>query len=247
MVGLTTLFWLGAIGMLVGTLAFAWAGRDAGSGERRYYVTLVGISGIAAVAYAVMALGVGWVPVAERTVFVPRYIDWILTTPLIVYFLGLLAGLDSREFGIVITLNTVVMLAGFAGAMVPGIERYALFGMGAVAFIGLVYYLVGPMTESASQRSSGIKSLYVRLRNLTVVLWAIYPFIWLLGPPGVALLTPTVDVALIVYLDLVTKVGFGFIALDAAATLRAEHGESLAGVDTDTPAVADLEHHHHHH
>lgn len=239
MVGLTALFSLGAVGMTAGTLAFLWAARGASASERRYYATLVGISGIAAVAYALMATGVGWLSVGGRTVFAPRYIDWILTTPLIVLFLGMLAGLDRRSFAVVLVLNTVVMVAGFVGATLPGVERFALFAVGGIAFLGLVYYLVGPTTARAAERSDGIRSLYVRLRNLTIILWAVYPFIWLLGSPGFGLLSITVDVALITYLDLVTKVGFGFIALDASATMASETGESLADAGAEIPAAAD--------
>jgi sensory rhodopsin len=236
MVELTSLFWLGAVGMAAGTAAFAWAGRNAAGGERRYYLALVGISGIAAVAYTLMANGIGWLSVADRTIFVPRYVDWILTTPLIVLFLGMLAGLDRRDFAVVIGLNTVVMVAGFAAATLPGTERFALFGLGSLAFVGLVYYLVGPTTAKAAERSAGVRSLYVRLRNLTIILWTIYPLIWILGPPGFGLLTTTVDVSLVAYLDLVTKVGFGLIALDASATMESELGESLADTDAGLPA-----------
>jgi sensory rhodopsin len=236
---LTTLFSVGAVGMLVGTLLFAWAGVNASRAEGRYYLTLVGIGGIAAVAYGLMALGIGWYTVGERTVFIPRYVDWILTTPLIVLFLGLLAGIDRRTFAAAIGLNTLVMVAGFVAATLPGIERFALFGVGSVAFVGLVYYLFGPMTRRAGTKSEGIEKLYLRLRNLTAVLWSIYPLIWVLGPPGLNLLTTTIDIALITYLDLVTKVGFGLIALDASATLRSEFGVSLADADAGEDATPD--------
>ncbi len=239
MVELTSLFWLGALGMAVGTLLFSWGGKNASRSERRYYVTLVGISGIAAIAYAIMALGIGWISVADRTVFLPRYVDWVLTTPLIVLFLGMLAGIDRRQFGIALGLNTLVMVTGFVAATLPGTERFALFGVGSLAFVGLAYYLLGPMTDAAETRSPGIRSLYVRLRNLTIILWLIYPFIWVLGPPGFALLSPTVDVALITYLDLVTKVGFGLIALDASSTIQSEFGESLADTESTLPSSSD--------
>ena len=239
MIDVTALFWVGAVGMFVGTAAFAWAGRGAAAGERRYYLTLIGISGIATVAYVLMALGIGWSSVGERTVFVPRYVDWILTTPLIVFFLGLLAGIDRRAFAVSIGLNTVVMIAGLVAALLPGTERFALFGLGALAFVGLVYYLFGPMTASARAQPDGIEKLYVRLRNLTAVLWSIYPLIWILGPSGLDLLTVTVGTALVMYLDLVTKVGFGLIALDASATLHSEFGISLAGTEDRTAVTGD--------
>ncbi len=238
MIDVTALFWVGTVGMLAGTAAFAWTGWNVAPGERQYYLTLVGISGIAAVAYAVMALEIGWLSVGDRTVFVPRYVDWILTTPLIVLFLGLLAGIDRRSFAIAIGLNTVVMVTGFIAATLAGPERFVLFAIGSFAFVGLVYYLFGPMARRARTRPDGIERLYSRLRNLTAILWSIYPFIWVLGPPGLNLLTMTVDVALITYLDLVTKVGFGLIALDSIATLQSEYGRSIAKAD-DQIAVAD--------
>ena len=224
--------------MAVGTLLFAWGGTNTSGSERRYYLTLVGISGIAAVAYAVMALEVGWLSVDGRTVFAPRYIDWILTTPLIVLFLGMLAGLDRRQFAAALALNTIVMVSGFAAALLVGPGRFALFGLGAVAFLGLVYYLVGPAMATAANRPDGVRSLYVRLRNLTIILWAVYPLLWLLGSSGFELLTLTVEVSLVAYLDLVTKVGFGLIALDASATMRSESGASLANADAEL-ATAD--------
>lgn len=238
MVEVASLFAVGALGMVAGTLAFAWGGYSAPAGKRRFYATLVAISGIAAVAYGLMAMGVGWLAVGDRTVFVPRYVDWLLTTPLLVLYLGMVAGSDRRQYTTVVALDAVVMGTGLVGATLPGVERYALFAAGSVAYLALLYYLLGPMTARARTRPAGAESLYVRLRNLTVVLWTVYPIIWVLGPPGLDLLTMTMDVALVVYLDVTAKVGFGLIALDASATIESELGESIAG-DAEAAPTAD--------
>lgn len=227
MIGPTTLFWLGAIGMAAGTLAFVWGGITATVGDRRYYAVLASISLIAAVAYAMMALEVGWIPVGGDTVFAPRYVDWILTTPLLLYFLALLAGSDVRQVGLVVGVNTVVMVLGFAAALLEGAVGYVLFVVAGIAYLGLLSLLLGSMTEAAAQQDQGVQALFTSLRNLTVVLWSVYPIIWLLGPPGVGAISPTVDVMLITYLDLLTKVGFGLIALNASAILETEIGRSL--------------------
>ena len=60
---------------------------------------------------------------------IPRYIDRIPTTPLIVLFLWLLAG----------------------------IERFALFGIGPVAFVGLLCYLYGPMARRVRGKTDRIE------------------------------------------------------------------------------------------
>ncbi|ARS90165.1 bacteriorhodopsin [Natrarchaeobaculum aegyptiacum] len=225
----TALFWVGAFGMAAGTVAFVWGGIAASAAYRRYYAVLTSISLIAAVAYALMALEIGWIPVGEDTVFVPRYIDWILTTPLLLYFLALLAGSDRRQVGLVVGINTVVMVLGFAAALLEGAIGYGLFAVAALAYLGLLYLLLGPMTEEAADQGHGVRAVFTSLRNLTVVLWSIYPIVWLLGPPGIGIVSLTVDVMLITYLDLLTKVGFGLIALNASAVLEAELGRTLAG------------------
>ena len=232
----TSVFWLGALGMAAGTVAFVWGGLTAGDAYRRYYAILTTISAIAAVAYATMALGIGWIPVGDEIVFAPRYVDWILTTPLLLLFLGLLAGSDRGELGLVIGINTVVMVLGFAAALREGLLGYGLFALGGLAYIGLLYLLLGPMSARANERDPGTASLFTSLRNLTVILWSVYPVIWLLGPPGLGLLTPLVDVALVTYLDLLTKVGFGLIALNASAVIEAERGESIAAETDGVPA-----------
>ena len=217
---ISTWFAVGAVGMALGTAIFAGGLLRTDADIRKYYATLTAISGIATVAYVVMALGIGSLTVGDRTVFVPRYIDWLLTTPLLLAYLAMLVDPDRGLFGKIIAANIVVIVAGFGAALLPGVERFALFAVGGLAFVVLAYLLVGPLTRrSHGQRT---ESLFRGLRNLTVILWAIYPIIWLLGPSGFGLLTNLTNVLLVTYLDLITKVGFGLIALNAAAVLREE-------------------------
>ncbi|MWV40485.1 bacteriorhodopsin [Natrialba sp. INN-245] len=227
MIDTTTLFWFGALGMGAGTAAFVRGSLSGDTSDSRYYAILAAVSLIAAIAYALMALGIGWLPVGDRIVFVPRYVDWLLTTPLLLAFLGLLSGIGRRELGLVVAVNTVVMGGGLAAALLSGAARFWLFGLAAAAYVALVYLLLGPMSEQASERGPAVGSLFGSLRNLTVVLWSVYPIVWLLGPPGFDLLTLTVDVMLVTYLDLLTKVGFGLIALNAGATIETELGASV--------------------
>lgn len=227
----TTWFTVGALGMGVGTLIFLWGTVQAATETRKYYLTLTAISGIAAVAYALMALEFGWTGVDDRTVFLPRYVDWLLTTPLLLLYLGMLVDAPRVILAKLLTVNVIVIVTGFAAALLPGTERFLLFALGSVAYIGVLYYLLVPLTRRARGRAT--ESLYLSLRNLTFILWSVYPIIWLLGPPGFNYLTLLVDVLLITYLDLVTKVGFGLIAINASAALSVELGdqatEAMAG------------------
>jgi sensory rhodopsin len=118
----------------------------------------------------------------------------------------------------IVAVNIVVILGGFGAALLPGVERFALFAIGGAAYLVLAYLLLGPLT--ARSEGQATESLFRGLRNLTVILWSVYPIIWILSPAGLDLLTVLTNVLLVVYLDLVTKVGFGLIALNAGAVLR---------------------------
>lgn len=215
---ISTWFAVGALGMAFGTVVFGGGLLRADADVRRYYAALTAISGIATVAYVVMALGIGSVTVGDRTVFVPRYIDWLLTTPLLLAYLAMLVDPERGLFGKIIAANIVVIVAGFAAALLSGIERFGLFAVGGLAYLVLAYLLLGPLTRRS--RGQRTESLFRGLRNLTVILWSIYPIIWLLGPAGFGLLTNLTNILLVTYLDLITKVGFGMIALNAGSVLR---------------------------
>jgi sensory rhodopsin len=224
MIDLTYIFAFGAAGMALGGAAFIseWVSSP---NRSKYYATLTGISLIAMVAYAVMALGYGIIEVAGRTVFAPRYIDWILTTPLLLLFVGMLAGSDRRELAVTVFVNTVVMVAGFAAALIPGPGRFLAFGLATVAYIALLYLLTVSMTRTAKQRPEKVSSLFGSLRNLTVILWTVYPVVWLLSSSGFGVITPSVNIMLVTYLDLLTKVGFGLIAISAGSVIDATSPE----------------------
>ncbi|MXR52187.1 bacteriorhodopsin [Halovenus sp. WSH3] len=219
MIGEATLwFAVGALGMGLGTAVFLNGLARADSEVQKYYAVLAAISGIATVAYVLMALNVGAVSVDGRTVFVPRYIDWLLTTPLLLTYLWMLVSSERGLLARIVAVNVVVIVAGFGASLLSGTARFGLFAVGGLAYVGLAYLLVGPLTEQASGRAT--ESLFRGLRNLTVILWSVYPIIWILGPTGLGELTMLTNVLLVTYLDLITKVGFGLIALNAGAELR---------------------------
>jgi len=233
-VDITLTYALGTAGMALGTLALAVGLRGVARTHPLRYLSLLGVTGIATVAYAVMTTGIGTVTVGERAVFVPRYVDWMLTTPLLILYVGLLSGASRRTIGLAVGVDTLVLLLGTAATLTTGTLSYALFGAGSVAFLGLLYLLYRPMT--AAGRASPDAALFGKLRDVIGVLWLVYPVVWLAGPPGVGLMTAEMTALVIVYLDLVTKVGFGVIVLNARGafgTAGAGTGDGAAGRTAD--------------
>ena len=56
--------------------------------------------------------------------------------------------------------------------------------------------------------------VYRKLRAFLVVLWLVYPVIWLVGPNAVGVMDVETTALVVSYIDIVSKVGFGLIALN---------------------------------
>lgn len=227
----TTLWlWVGLAGMTAGTLPSAYRFLI-GSETRDLTAVLTGITGIASVAYLLMAMGYGFVSIGGTEIEVVRYIDWLLTTPLMVLYLGLLARSGKRVLGALIAVDAVVVLAGIAATATGGVTRYVLFGLGVAAYVGLVWLLMVTLPRRASFDSSRVSGTFTTLRNLTVIVWTLYPVVWLLAPTGTGLLLPETEALVLTYLDIVSKVGFVAVALRGM--------EVLTDVGAEVSTVAD--------
>lgn len=231
MATITTWFLLGTIGMTIGTIVLAAGLRLVPANHRRSYWIVVSIPAIAAVAYASMALNVGAVTGGGNTVYLPRYVDWLLTTPLALLYIGLLAGAGRTMLARLGGLQAATILLGLVGAIAGFPWNYLLFAAGSVAFAGVVYLVYWPIQRTATATLSDVGvGQYRTLRNFVIVLWLIYPFIWLVTPAALGLLDLETASLVITYLDVIAKVGFGLFAL-----------HNLVLLDVDETALSDAE------
>ncbi|RLM57017.1 sensory rhodopsin-2 [Halobellus sp. Atlit-31R] len=217
-IDVTLWLWVGLAGMTVGSLPSAYR-LLFGDDHRNLAAVLFGVTGIAALAYLSMALGYGTMEVAGTTIEVVRYADWLLTTPLMVLYLGLLAQPGRRVLSALVVVDVIVVLAGVAATALGGLVGYAFFGIGSLAYLVLVALLVGTLPRRASFETSQQEASFTTLRNLTVVVWTLYPVVWLLAPTGVGLLLTDTEVLVLSYLDFVSKVGFVAVAVRGLSTL----------------------------
>jgi sensory rhodopsin len=215
MASITLWFTLGTVGMALGTLVLAYGLRYVPAVHRRVYATLIAVPGIAVVAYALMAAGVGGVASAVGgTVFLPRYVDWLLTTPLHIVFLGLFAGAAVRPLAGAAGLQAATILLGMGAALVAGPLKWVLYLTGVVAFGAVVYVAYVQFDAAARERGGDTLALYRKLRAFLVVLWLVYPVIWLTGPNALGLMDVETTALVVAYIDIVSKVGLGLIALN---------------------------------
>jgi sensory rhodopsin len=221
---------LGAVGMALGTLPPVW-GLRTDPAHRREYLTLFGVTAVAAVAYTFMAFGIGDISVGAvgTELSVPRYVDWLITTPLILLFLTMLGDTGRGPLARLVVADIALLVLGGIAVALAGPARWVAFGAGVGCFGILVYDLLRRLPRQTTFPNDRVRGLFVTLRNLTVVLWTLYPVAWLLAPTGIGLLTRDMTMLVIAYLDLVSKAAFVALAVDGMAAL----------VDADGVATAD--------
>lgn len=202
-------FFIGSMAMLAATVFF-FAERGSLAGKWRLSVTVSAlITGIAAVHYLYMRdvwASTGASPTSLR------YIDWILTVPLMcVEFYLILRAVQKVATGILWRLiaGSVVMLVfgylGEAGLMNDGLGfAIGMFGWGIVMY----EVFIGQASKiSADNASKNVKSAFKALRNFALFGWAIYPLgYWLGRSGGASWLDITYNIA-----DVINKVGFGLV------------------------------------
>ncbi|MFC7041964.1 bacteriorhodopsin [Halonotius sp. GCM10025705] len=203
---------VGAVALALGTIPSAYfAVRD--EKNRKYYGVLAAITGIATVAYALTSLGIGSIPVGDATFYTPRYVDWLLTTPLLILYLTMLCKPGKQLYALLIGLDVALIGLGIVAIFTEGALSLTLFGLGGAAYVALAYLLVTELPDRASFASERVGIVFAKLRNVTVVLWTLYPVVWLLAPVGFGLMEPGTEMMVIVYLDIITKVGFAILAI----------------------------------
>ena len=217
----TVVLWIGAFAMILGTLVYLWLGRNVAVYEQNFFIMAISITVIAATAYLAMAFGMGRITVNGEEIVVARYLDWILTTPLILTLLGVLANANRSLIATLIGVNLYMIVVGFLGAIADSLfVTLVWWALGVVAYLVLLYLLLGVLSDAVEEMPDDVSGMFVVLRNLTVVIWSIYPVVWILGGNAFGVLPVLFEQSGFVLLDILAKVVFGYVLLSSHETLR---------------------------
>ncbi len=214
----TFLLIVGTLGMGLGTAYFAYLGTQSTGGSYFYWITAA-ITGFAFISYLAMASGAGSTILDDgREFYFFRYIDWLITTPLLLLDLALLALANpGRNTGLIaglIGLDVVMILTGLvAGSSTSTFVTTVFFIISTAALVGVLYLLYTRLFAAARAQSPNVASIFSTLAILTIVLWSLYPVVFLLGTEGFRAVGQGGEIFLYLVLDLLAKVGFGFLLL----------------------------------
>jgi bacteriorhodopsin len=209
---------LGTLSFIAATIFFIFLMTRAPQGSRHFFIITAVITGVAAFFYLTMSTGATSANIEGRIFYWGRYIDWVITTPLLLLDLALLALASwRRNIGLIvglILLDVFMILTGLlAGLSTSEFARGFWFIVSTAAMIFLLYLVYTQLFASAQNQPGSVQGVFRTLALLTIVLWSLYPIVWLLGTEGFSVVTSTVEVFLFLVLDILAKIGFGFLLL----------------------------------
>ena len=208
--------------MLVSTLIFmGWAFTKPSTHRLFHYLTAV-ITLVAGVAYFSMASDLGKTPIlvefdnkqpgGTRAIYYARYIDWAITTPLLLTDLLLTAGVPLSDVLVTILMDEVMIVTGLLGALTSTTYKWGYWMFGMFAFLIVVYNLVFTGRSYAKALGPNPSRTYNMCGVLTIGIWFLYPIAWGLSEGG-NVIHPDSEAIFYGILDLIAKPVFGFLLL----------------------------------
>ncbi len=217
--------WIYVAAMALGALTFFVMSRDPRGVPQSEYLIALAIPVWSGLVYTALALGQGRVEVGAQTTYYARYIDWIVTTPLLLVALAFTAMHGQRKnVPLILSLvfaDVVMIASGLVADLSVGPARTVWFINGVVAFVVALALIWGPLYAVARDNGGGPAGVFRTAGAVLTVLWFAYPIIWLLGPSGVGAISQAAETVLFVIVPILSKVGFSLVDLSGLRGLHA--------------------------
>jgi len=212
--------------------AFLWFGR---SQVTHSYKTALAISGLvtAIAAYHYFRIFNSWEAaysvrnnVIAATGFAYndayRYVDWLLTVPLLLIELILVMKLSraetiSRSWSLGIAAALMIAL-GYPGEIAADNATRAIWGaISTVPFVYIVWSLFKGLGDSIGRQPENVRGMIRSARLLTFASWGFYPLVYMLPFTGLSGGAVTTGVQIGYTLaDIISKIGLGILVYNIA-------------------------------
>jgi bacteriorhodopsin len=188
------------------------------------------ITAIATVAYLTMATFHGAEDNHTRQPFYyARYIDWLFTTPLMIWDLMALTGADAMDIFTAVGMDVLMIVCGIAGCLLEKFAvRWAMFVLGCLFFLGVCKELMKGMGKG----TGASRGLYASATYLTIISWTCYPIVWALCE-GADVVSINVSILLYTVMDVTAKCVFGYIIVSNREALESVYMAQNASIKAE--------------
>ncbi|KAI0452798.1 bacteriorhodopsin [Xylaria acuta] len=191
-----------------------------------HYIT-AGITAVACVAYFAMGSNLGQLPIfvqfvrpgsrwvgaaGTREVFYARYIDWAITTPLLLLELLLTAGVPTPTILITLLADELMIVCGLIGALTQTRYKWGFWTFGMAALFFIAYELLFDARRHANVLGGDPKKTFWMCGIWLLLLWFLYPISWGLSEGG-NVIHPDSEAIFYGILDVLSKIGFAGLLL----------------------------------
>lgn len=217
--------WVVCVLMGLSSLAFYAMAARVPVQKRLFHVLTAFITTIAFISYLAMASGDGVslftykteVPkhnlahhIYQREIYWARYVDWSLTTPLLLLDLSFLAGLNGASMLIAIFADVTMCLTGLFAAFGSGDgQKWGYYTVACIAYLVIVYQLGFNGRTAVANKDQKTKVFFSLIAGYTLVLWTAYPIVWGISD-GARLANVDAEIVAYSVLDILAKPVFGF-------------------------------------
>jgi bacteriorhodopsin len=197
-------------------------------------------------AYALNESGTAYVATGKPFNDAYRYVDWLLTVPLLVAELvavmTLPAGTRGGMMGKLIIASALMIALGYPGEVTTDATAALIWGtLSSVPFAYILYVLWGELSKASAGESGEVKVLLRNTKLLLLGTWGFYPITYILGIEELGLIGgASAMVALQVgysIADIAAKCGYGLMIYAIAEARMAAEGETATS-GTQTAAGA---------
>lgn len=177
--------------MMFSTFVFVGLSLRKPRSDRLFHYITAAITMVASIAYFSMGSNLGWTAILVefprsnplvgglwRQIFYVRYIDWFVTTPLLLLDLLLTCGLPTPTIAYTILMDEIMVVTGLVGALVHSDYKWGYYVFGCVAFLFVAYTVVFEGRTHARALGNDILKTYTICGVWTIFLWFLYPIAW---------------------------------------------------------------------
>lgn len=186
--------WVVFVVMVIASAIFSLRAWSIPVSKRLYHVITTLITITAAISYFAMATGHATnyncttvkdhhkhVPNTHhdvcRQVFWARYVDWSITTPLLLLDLCLLAGIDGAHTLMAIVADLIMVLSGLFAAYgdEKSVQKWGWYAIACISYLFVIWHVALHGTRMVKAKGDRVTKLFGSLAAFTLILWTIYP------------------------------------------------------------------------
>jgi bacteriorhodopsin len=191
-----------------------------------HYITAA-TTAVACVSYFAMGSNLGQVPIqaefvrprsrwvhaaGTREIFYARYIDWTITTPLLLLSLLLTAGALTHTILITLFADVFMIVCGLIGALTRTRYKWGFWLFGMASLLYIAYQLLIDSRRHANRLGGDTKKTFMMCGAWLTFIWFLYPIAWGLSEGG-NVIHPDSEAIFYGILDIMSKPVFGFLLL----------------------------------